>query len=154
MGGFHREREGWRVRPVVTHLCECPGAVTDLGAFCYSIVPTSSCCEQALALHRRSGDRPGQASTLDSLGYTHHLLGHHPQAVACFQQALDMFGDIGDRYEQAATLDHLGDTQDAAGDPAAARAAWQRSLDILDELDHPGARDVRAKLRDSAPALT
>jgi tetratricopeptide (TPR) repeat protein len=103
-------------------------------------------CAQALALHRRSGNRPGQASTLDSLGYAHHFLGRYPQAIACFQQALEVFREIGDRYEEAATLDHLGDTEKAAGDLDAARAAWQRSLDILDELDHPGARDVRAKL--------
>ena len=36
----------------------------------------------------------------------------------------------------------------AAGDAtrAAARAAWQHALTILDDLDHPDAEPVRAKL--------
>ena len=103
-------------------------------------------CQQALALLQELGDRYGQADTWDSLGYAHHHLGHHSQAVACYQQALDLFRELGDRYDEADTLAHLGDTHHAAGDPDAARDAWQQALTILDELDHPDAGQVRAKL--------
>ena len=48
-------------------------------------------------------------------------------------------------------LTHLGDTHHAAGDPDAARDAWQQALTILDDLDHPDAAQVRAKLADVDP---
>ena len=106
----------------------------------------SPTCQQALTLHQELGDRDGQAATWDSLGYAHHHLGHHTQAITCYQHALDLFRDLGDRYYEAATLTHLGDTHHAAGNPQAARDAWQQALTILDDLDHPDADQVRTKL--------
>src|SRR5262249_37814425 len=81
-----------------------------------------------------------------SLGYAHHHLGHHTQAIACYQHALRLLRDLGDRYHEATTLTHLGDTHHTAGNPDAARDAWQQALTILDQLDHPHADTVRAKL--------
>jgi hypothetical protein len=43
-------------------------------------------------------------------------------------------------------LDHLGDAHHAAGGSTAARDAWQLALRILDELGHPDAGRVRAKI--------
>ena len=48
---------------------------------------------------------------------------------------------------EATTLGHLADTLLAAGDPDAARRTWEQALAILDDLHHPDAADVRAKLR-------
>jgi predicted negative regulator of RcsB-dependent stress response len=59
-----------------------------------------------------------------------------------------MFQEIGDRYYESTGLTHLGDAHLSLGDPEAAREAWQRSMAILDDLDHPEAKQVRAKLRD------
>jgi hypothetical protein len=53
---------------------------------------------------------------------------------------------VGDRWGEADTLVNLGDAHDATGASHAARAAWHRALTILDELDHPDANRVRAKL--------
>jgi hypothetical protein len=103
-------------------------------------------CQQALDLHQALGDHYGQAITWDSLGYARHHLGHHTQAIACYQRALDLHRDVGDRYFEADTLTHLGDTHHAAGHPEAARDAWRRALAILDELNHPDAEQVRAKV--------
>jgi tetratricopeptide (TPR) repeat protein len=103
-------------------------------------------CEQALALHTELGDLHGQAHTWDSLGYAHHHLGHHGQAVACYRNALGMVRHLGDRYQEAETLGNLGDTHLATGEVDAARDAWQQALTILDELSHPDAEQVRAKL--------
>jgi DNA-binding SARP family transcriptional activator len=103
-------------------------------------------CQQALTLLQELGDHAGQAATWDSLGYIHHLLGHHPEAATCYQHAHTLYRDVGDRYEEAATLTNLGDTHHAAGNLHAARDAWQRALTILDNLDHPDADQVRAKL--------
>ena len=51
-----------------------------------------------------------------------------------------------DPYEQSQTLVHLGDAEHATGDLAAARHAWLRALSLLEELDHPEAEQVRARL--------
>jgi tetratricopeptide (TPR) repeat protein len=112
-------------------------------------------CQQALALLQEVGDRPGEAATWDSLGYAHSLLNQRPQAVASFAQALSLYRELGDRYYEADTLTHLGDTHSAANDIEAAGDAWRQALAVLDELHHPDADQVRAKLREiDRPAET
>jgi len=103
-------------------------------------------CHQALTLHEELGNRDGQASTWDSLGYIHHQLGRHTEAIACYQHGLDLIRILGDRYNEAGILTHLGDTHHSAGHPDAARTAWRQALTILEDLDHPDADTVRAKL--------
>jgi tetratricopeptide (TPR) repeat protein len=104
-------------------------------------------CERALEELQDIDDGQGQASTLDSLGYAHHHLGQHEQAVDCYQRALGLARQFADRHAVAEVLTHLGDTYHSVGDPDAARDAWQRALDILNDFDHPGAEQVRAKLK-------
>ena len=82
----------------------------------------------------------------DSLGYAEHHLGNFAEAVACYQRALSISRESGDRYHEAEALTHLGDTHQAAGELAQAREAWQQALAILDDLQHPDADQVRAKL--------
>jgi tetratricopeptide (TPR) repeat protein len=103
-------------------------------------------CQQALILLRELGDRTGEADTWDSIGYANHHLGHHHEAITCYHHALDLYRDLGDRYDEAETLTSLGETHHAAGDPNAARDAWRHALIILDDLDHPDADHVRARL--------
>lgn len=43
-------------------------------------------------------------------------------------------------------LTRLGDAHHASQDQPVARDAWRHTLDILDELEHPDAKAVRAKL--------
>jgi tetratricopeptide (TPR) repeat protein len=104
-------------------------------------------CQRALALQQELGDRNGEASTWDSIGYVHHQLGNHSQAIDCYQRAIDLYAQLGIRYYEAVALMHLGDTHDATGDLDKARTSWQRALATLDELQHPEADQVRAKLR-------
>lgn len=92
----------------------------------------------------------GQANTLDSLGYAHHRLGEHAEAIDCFQRAVDLFRHIGDRHSEGITLHHLGDAHAAAGDRARAYAAWRPALEALEQLDDPDAETVRAKLKVAA----
>lgn len=110
-------------------------------------------CQQALTLHHDLGDRFGQAATLDSLGYAHHQLGQHAQAIACYQRALGLYSQLGERYLAADALAHLGDTYRAIGDHPAARQAWEPALATLDDLAHPSAGRLRAKL-DQLPSHT
>jgi DNA-binding SARP family transcriptional activator/tetratricopeptide (TPR) repeat protein len=105
-----------------------------------------SYCGQALGLQRELGDRLGQAATLDSLGYIHRQLGDQEQAVTCYQRAVELCAALGASYYQADALSHLGDLHAAAGEHGPARASWLRALAILDELRHPKAAQLRAKL--------
>ncbi|MEH1016655.1 tetratricopeptide repeat protein [Micromonospora sp. CPCC 206060] len=107
-------------------------------------------CRRALAEHQRIGNRYWEAHAWDSLGYAHHHLGEHAEAVDCYQQALARWREAGERYYEATTLTHLADTRHCAGDPGPARTAWRQALDIFDQLGHPDAEQVRARL-DSGP---
>jgi tetratricopeptide (TPR) repeat protein len=78
---------------------------------------------QALDLYRATGHRHGQADILNSVGWYHTQLGDHKQALTSCQQALALHQELGDRFGQAAAWDSLGD-----------------------DLDHPDADQVRAKL--------
>ena len=103
-------------------------------------------CEQAVDLLHDLGNREGEASALDSLGYAHQQLGNHAESVTYFQRAIDLYGEIGHRWGVAETLGRLGDAHHAFGDPGKARMAWEEALAILDDLDHPDAARIRAKL--------
>ncbi len=107
-------------------------------------------CEQALELHQQIGNRRGEGETWDSLGYIHCRRGHHQPAVDCYQRALVLLRETGDRYYEATTLTRLGDAQLTLGDPDAARGVWTDALHILDDLGHPDAELVRAKLQPDA----
>jgi tetratricopeptide (TPR) repeat protein len=114
-----------------------------------------SYCGKALESHRKSGNRFGEAITLDSLAYCCHQAGRYNQAVAYYQQALRAYADVGDRYFRAQTLIRLGETHQANGHHEATRDAWQQALAILDDLHHPDAAPIRAKLQDlTAPVTT
>ena len=101
---------------------------------------------QSLDLSREIGSEDGMAAALDTLGYAHQHLGHPAEAVSCYQQALDLHLEVSGNWGAAETLGHLGDARHATGDLAGARADWEQSLAVLDDLDHPDADRIRAKL--------
>jgi DNA-binding SARP family transcriptional activator/tetratricopeptide (TPR) repeat protein len=103
-------------------------------------------CRRALTLCAATGHRWFEGSVWDSLGYAEHHLGNLVEAADCYQRALGLFREFGDRFGEAGTLTRLGDTRHAAGLPAQARQQWQQALAILDDLQHPNADQVRAKL--------
>jgi tetratricopeptide (TPR) repeat protein len=104
-------------------------------------------CLQALAIFRELGDRTGEAGTLDSLGYLYFQLGDGERAVRSYQRAIDLYRELGDRYNEADAFVNIGDGHRQAGDDDAARRAWHEAVRIFDQLDHPTATNVRAKLR-------
>jgi DNA-binding SARP family transcriptional activator/tetratricopeptide (TPR) repeat protein len=103
-------------------------------------------CRQALILSAEVGDRWIEGHAWDSLGYAEHHLGNLAEAAACYQRAVSLNREAGDRFGETDTLTHLGDARHAAGDLAQAREAWQQALAILEDLQHPDADKVRAKL--------
>ncbi|MFC4533535.1 AfsR/SARP family transcriptional regulator [Sphaerisporangium dianthi] len=104
-------------------------------------------CRRALALLEELGDLYGQADTLDSLGYALHHLGRYEEATASYQSALELYRRLGVRYAESDTLTRLSDTHLSAGRAEQARDALREALAGLDELGHPGAAPVRARLR-------
>jgi DNA-binding SARP family transcriptional activator len=105
-----------------------------------------TCCQQALELQREIGDHFGEAASYDSLGYAHRHLGQRTEAIACYEKSIDLYGELGDRYNEADTLGSLGDAHQAFGDSKSARIAWQRALAILEQLGHPHAARIRARM--------
>lgn len=101
---------------------------------------------QALALAEEIKDLDGQAYAWDALGYIHHHLGQCGQAIGCYRQALDLFRKTGDRYHEATSFADLGDTHHTAANSTAAHGAWTRALTIFDELGHPKAARLRARI--------
>jgi tetratricopeptide (TPR) repeat protein len=71
-------------------------------------------------------------------------------AAACYRRALSLYREAGDRFLESVALTHLGDMRHAAGELPQAREAWQQALTILDDLKHPSAGQVRAKLASTA----
>jgi DNA-binding SARP family transcriptional activator/tetratricopeptide (TPR) repeat protein/DNA-binding transcriptional regulator YiaG len=107
-------------------------------------------CRQAVELHRELGDRAGEGHSWDSVGFASHRLGRLAEAGDCYRQALDIFQQLGDLFEEAWIHIHLGDNHHATGELAAARESWTQALAILDNLHHPDAGQVRARLRPPA----
>jgi tetratricopeptide (TPR) repeat protein/transcriptional regulator with XRE-family HTH domain len=103
-------------------------------------------CQQAVTLSGQTGNRWLEGDAWDSLGYAEHHLGNLAEAAACYLRAVSTLRKAGDRFLEAETLTHLGDTRHTAGELAQARHAWQQALAILQDLQHPHADQVRAKL--------
>jgi len=74
------------------------------------------------------------------------LVRQYGQALDCYRQAIDLLREAGDRYHEATSLADLGDTQHTAASPTAAHEAWNQALTIFNELAHPKAAPLRAKL--------
>ena len=108
-------------------------------------------CRQALTLNSYVGNRDVDAAIWDCLGYAEHHVGNFAEAAACYQRALGIIREFGDRWRETVTLTHLGDTLYADGDLPQARQIWQQALAILEDLDHPDAAKVRAKLAVRTP---
>ena len=92
-----------------------------------------------------------EANAWDTLGYAEHGLGRHDRAAECYRRSHELFTVAGDRYGQAFALAHLGDVLADVDDTDAARASWTDALAVLDDLGHPEAAEVRAKLRVTRP---
>jgi DNA-binding SARP family transcriptional activator/tetratricopeptide (TPR) repeat protein len=103
--------------------------------------------ERSIQAIRELGTPGWEASSWDSLGYVHSKLGNHELAVTCYERSIKLFRSQADPASTAEGLDSLGDAHHLAGDISAAHRAWAHAVRIFDELGHPDADRVRAKLR-------
>jgi tetratricopeptide (TPR) repeat protein len=108
-------------------------------------------CQQSLALIATLGGCDFECQVWDTLGYIELHFGDLAQAAAHFECALSLGRENGDRNSEAEILTHIGDARLAAGELPEARQAWQQALAIYDDIQHPGADKVRAKLIASLP---
>ena len=113
-------------------------------------------CRQALDLQRKAGQRQGQAHAWHVLADAHRGLGDYAEAARYYHQALDVPVDFSPRrrWYRALVLTHLGDSQREAGDAAAAHEAWQSALQVLEDLNHPHAASLRARLKSLADSAS
>ncbi len=133
----YRAADGW----VLTHIASCHAR---LGNHQQAI----ACYQQVLRKMTQDVEATySEAGACDGLGHAHHSLANHEQAIAFYQRAINLYRQMGDRAFEAPVLTRLADTYHAAGDLDAARQAWQHALNILDELHHPDADEIRAKLQ-------
>src|SRR5262249_25196180 len=93
---------------------------------------------QSAALHRsaratarQAGDRPGEASTLSTLGALQRDTGDYPAAAATLARAAALFRDLGDRPGQAYALNELGFLRALTGDYPAAAASYEQALALF-----------------------
>jgi DNA-binding SARP family transcriptional activator/tetratricopeptide (TPR) repeat protein len=103
-------------------------------------------CRQALALNASYGSPHLEGDIWSSLGYTDFRAGDLGEAAECYERALSIFRAVGERWGEADTLTNLGDIHRAAGELSQARQAWLQAATVLDDLQHPDADKVRAKL--------
>ncbi|MGL5824579.1 MAG: AfsR/SARP family transcriptional regulator [Nocardioides sp.] len=105
-------------------------------------------CERALAFNRKVDDQIALATCLDSLGRIYLHLGRHAESIESYVEAVAIVQEEGRHLQLSEYIWHLGDAYHTTGDHQAARSSWQGSLDLLEELDHPNAAVLRAKLTD------
>jgi DNA-binding SARP family transcriptional activator/tetratricopeptide (TPR) repeat protein len=103
-------------------------------------------CERALPPLQEAGDRDSEAGTWDSIGFAQHHLGLHDKARESYWHALALARQVGNALLEAEILAHLANTEQTTGRQDAARHAWQQALTIFEQLNHPKAGLVRARM--------
>jgi transcriptional regulator with XRE-family HTH domain/tetratricopeptide (TPR) repeat protein len=103
---------------------------------------------QSRAVLDESGSRPSPvaAAALHTLGYAEHRAGRPEAGRVHLERSAAMYRQLANSYLEAATLDHAAAAMLDAGDADAARRAWQRALTAYEELGHPAADGLRARL--------
>lgn len=108
------------------------------------------CDERALRLYQAAGDRNGQATALNAIGWQYAHLGEYERALPLCRQALELHDEIGDRHGAASTCDSLGLILRHLGRYAEAVSCYQRSIDLFEEVgDRYEMADTIANLGDT-----
>ncbi|MGY4965746.1 ATP-binding protein [Streptomyces sp. 900105245] len=105
---------------------------------------------RALDLYTRLGHLDGQAGILIGMGRSEQALGRPAAAIGHYEVSLSLDRALGDRYREAHALAHLGDAHAALGRDEDAGALWEEALALFEDLHHPDAEPVRARLRTRA----
>jgi len=87
--------------------------------------------EQALALHRASGDRLNESGLLNNLAYAMMKLGDYERASRQYTEAIELMVRIGARHNEGIAWINLGMTCLNLGDGLAAEAHAGRAIALL-----------------------
>jgi DNA-binding SARP family transcriptional activator len=90
--------------------------------------------EQAMAIHRETGDRQGQAQAANNLAFHYRLLGRHEDAAATLLDALDLKRQVGHRYGESIALCNLGEAYLELGRYDDAIARSREALAVIREI--------------------
>jgi tetratricopeptide (TPR) repeat protein len=90
--------------------------------------------EQAMAIHRETGDRQGQAQAANNLAFHYRLLGRHEEAAATLASALDLNRQVGYRYGESIALCNLGEAYLELGRYDEAIARSREALTVIREI--------------------
>lgn len=93
-----------------------------------------ACYEEALALHRRSGDRRAEGRVLGNLGALHHDERRFDEAMPFYEAALEIAAATGDLRAEGNVSGNIGLIEQERGAPAQARRRYERASAILEEV--------------------
>ena len=102
--------------------------------------------QQALELCRDTGDRLGQAETLNCLGELSSRTADGRQARDHHAQALVIARELGTPLQEAHALEGIGHSHLRDGNPTQAAACLQDALAICQRIGNPAARRVQETL--------
>lgn len=91
--------------------------------------------ERALELRRETGDRLGEAHTLNDLGFVYKGLGDIPKAMEFYENSLRIYEEVGDKGGIANIHNKMGVVYYRKGDTPKALEYFSKSLKVLEELD-------------------
>ncbi len=90
--------------------------------------------EQALAIHRETGDRRGEGQDLCGLGIAYARLGETRRAIEFYEQALAIAHEIGDRLNEGNALGNLGVAYAHLDETRRAIEFYEQQLVIVREI--------------------
>ena len=92
---------------------------------------------EALHLFRESGDRQGEAISMNNLGLIADIRGDYDEAERLYNESLAIKREIGNRQGEAASLDNLGRIARNRGDWDEAERLYRESVRIKNEIGIP-----------------
>jgi tetratricopeptide (TPR) repeat protein len=105
-----------------------------------------TCHQQAMPILKETGNHDSLAVARRHLGNAYHDLQQFDDAIQYYQQALKIFRERKSQAQIARVLAEMGEAQLAAGQTHSAQQSWRDAAAILNELNHPNAEDLYAKL--------
>ena len=149
-------RQAQRLFRAAGHLAGQANALTN-AAYCpqrtgraragAGLLPGGAAAARAAAATSTARATPGPASAPPATTWA-----AASEALDCDRRAVTVFRGLGDQHLLAEALTQLGDHLHDGGRGGEARAAWQEAFTILDDLRHPSARQVQARLDPAPPA--
>jgi CHAT domain-containing protein/tetratricopeptide (TPR) repeat protein len=94
--------------------------------------------QRSLDNHQNTGNRYGEASSLNNLGNIYNLLGEYSPAINYYKQSLKIQQEIGNRSGEAESLNALGSIYDSMGEYLQAIDCHQQCLNIHQKISHLG----------------